>query len=639
MLVKSERFSARSFSRFDLLGRSYSVDQSCTQIIHNPESIVSPRPTLSCGALTVSHSGSKVTLCGWVSSVRKFGKDLSFISLRDGKGSTQIKLIHGSQETRQFPLESIIAVSGVVQPRPSDQVNLDSPTGEVEVCAETISLLNTAEKKMPFQFHQQVIPVGEDTLLQYRYLELRQPHLQHNIRFRSRVTKRIRDYFHSQDFLEIETPTLFKSTPEGAREFLVATREKGKFYSLPQSPQQYKQLLMVSGFEKYFQLARCYRDELGRSDRQPEFTQVDVEMAFITPDDIIKLITNLLVEICDVAGFKPQTPFPVMKYDDAIRTYGVDKPDTRFDCKIEDLTKCFEKSAKLFSLSSNEAESYVKAINFKALSTENLSASQLKKIHDEARSIGHPVVLLALNNEGQLRHVQSKAILADEELEKIQKNMTIERNDLVVLSAGPEKPACNVLGKLRSGLLFSYMQELKLLPQDIENQYNFLWVVDFPLFAKKEESFQDLNAGGKYVSEHHPFTAPHPDYVHLLDVDPSKVKGQHYDIVLNGFEIGGGSIRIYNADLQLKILNDILQVPPKRLETFSHLISALRHGAPPHGGIALGLDRILAILCRCPSLRSVIAFPKTSTGAELMTGAPSFIEETQLKEIHLSIRE
>lgn len=527
-----------------------------------------------CGEIGKKEVNQLVKLCGWVSYKRPLNDDLCFVVLRDISGTVQLKMKNIPQN-----IESVLFIEGKVEERPEKMKNSNMTTGDIEIIVEKYEVLNES-KQLPFQY----INADEDVLLKYRYLDLRRQKLQENLMQRSKTTQIIRDYFISNRFFEIETPTLFKSTPEGAREFLVPTRQKGKFYSLTQSPQQYKQLLMVGGLDRYFQIARCYRDESGRSDRQPEFTQVDVEMSFITQEDIMKLIEGLLQKIFkQVLNIDVPTPFPRMPYQIAMEKYGCDKPDTRFEYYLEKL------NVPLRFISEKDYK-YIYYINGKGLGKLTLKESkQLLGGNEEIKLIRKPVPELGVTED-----------------------------DILFLAYGNDKN--QVLASLNK-------VRLEIGKRLNVEGYNFLWVVDFPLLEKNQD--------GTISSTHHPFTSPHPDDVKLMETDPLSVRGLHYDVVLNGCEIGGGSIRIHNPDVQEAVMNII----GAKKETFAHLFEAFSYGCPPHGGIALGLDRLMSLICKTKSIRDVIAFPKSINGNESMTNAPGEVTEEQLKELHIKVLE
>ena len=470
--------------------------------------------------------------------------------------------------------------------------------------------------------------VNEDLRLQYRYLDLRRPRNLNLLRMRHKAAQAIRDYLNSQDFIEVETPILFKSTPEGAREFLVPSRTNpGMFYALNQSPQQYKQMLMVSGIERYYQMAKCFRDEDLRADRQPEFTQVDIELSFVDREDMYALIENMLKKIWkDTLGMDIPTPFPRMQYSDAMNRYGVDKPDTRFGIELQDLTDVFKDSQ--FKVFANVVKDggVIKAINAKGLS--DITQGELKGLEDVAKTLGAKGLAFIKAENGAWKSPILK-FLSEDEQKALKEKLDIQDGDIVFFAASKWEQACSILGRVRldCGKLLQARGKIKIDPK----QFNFLWVIEFPLMLWDEEQ-------GRYVSAHHPFTSPVPEDVKYLDTDPLRVRGQHYDIVLNGTELGGGSIRIHQPDVQEKVFKDVLKIPADIVESrFGYMLKAFKFGAPPHGGIALGFDRLVTILTNRPSIRDIIAFPKTQKGQDLMAQSPSQVTEKQLKDLHIAL--
>jgi aspartyl-tRNA synthetase len=471
--------------------------------------------------------------------------------------------------------------------------------------------------------------VNEELRLQYRYLDLRRPEMVRNLRLRSKVATATRIYFDEQGFLEVETPTLFKSTPEGAREFLVPSRlHPGKFYALPQSPQQFKQILMVGGVEKYFQLARCYRDEDLRADRQPEFTQIDLEMSFIEREDIYALIEGLLKRIWKTAlDVEIPTPFQRLSFQEALNRFGIDKPDLRYGLELADFTEEFRASTfKVFS-GAIAAGGVVKALNAKGLA--DATQGQIETMTEYAKSFGARGLAYIKVEKGEWK---SPIVKFFNETEKaaLAAKLKIEEGDLILFAADQWLAACEILGKIRVYCADVLKSRGKLVIDP--NRFNFLWVVDFPLLAFDKEQ-------NRWYSSHHPFTAPVTEDIPLLGTDPKKVRGQHYDIVVNGVELGGGSIRIHQPEVQKLVFEQVLQIPPDLVKArFGYMLEAFRYGAPPHGGIALGFDRLIAILCGTSSIRDVIAFPKTAKGADLMTDSPAGVEARQLRDLYLEIK-
>ena len=587
--------------------------------------------THHCAQLTKAGVGSFVWLSGWVDSIRDHG-GIIFVDLRDRKGVTQVKFDPRespelSSRAAHLKPESVISISGKVVPRPEGTVNASLPTGEVEVDAATLEVLNASETP-PFPLDDAGgDKVNEDLRLTYRYLDLRRPKMRRMLAVRHRATKSIRDYFDSQDFIEVETPVLFKSTPEGAREYLVPSRiHAGQFYALSQSPQQFKQILMVAGVEKYFQIARCFRDEDLRADRQMEFTQVDVEASFVDRDDIYALFEGMLKKLWkDVLGTDIPTPFPRMAYSEAMNRFGVDKPDTRFALELVDFSETFRSSGFKVFQSTVASGGAVKAFNAKGLA--DLTQGELKALEEVAKSLGAKGLAFIKAEGGEWKSPIVK-FFSDAEKASLSASLGVADGDMVFFAAAPWDKACAILGRIRleAAALLQARGKLALKPDD----WKFLWVVDFPLMSFDEGE-------KRYVATHHPFTAPVPEDEGLLDSNPKAVRGQHYDVVLNGTELGGGSIRIHQPALQKKVFEDVLKIPSDMVESrFGYLLRAFTFGAPPHGGIAFGLDRLVALLCGTTSIRDVIAFPKTQKGQDLMAGSPTPVTPRQLKELHIS---
>ena len=591
--------------------------------------------THHCNEIREEHVGQVVTLNGWVHSNRDLGGVL-FIDVRDREGRTQAVFDPSDLPADLFETasrlhsESVISVTGKIRVRPEGTKNQKIDTGLVEVVAEQLEVLNHADV-LPFSIDDPELAakVNEELRLKHRYLDLRRPEMIHNMRLRSRVATATRVFMEEQGFLEIETPTLFKSTPEGAREFLVPSRlHPGQFYALPQSPQQYKQILMVAGVEKYFQLARCYRDEDLRADRQPEFTQIDIEMSFIDRDDIYALIEGLLARVWKTAlGSNIPTPFPRIPFEEVMNRWGSDKPDTRFDMELVDMTDDFASSEfKVFS--SNVAKGgVVKALNAKGFAC--VTQGQMETMTDYAKSFGAKGLAFIKVENGEWKSPIVK-FFSDTEKAALQEKLDIQEGDLILFAADNWLNACEILGKIRLYCAEKLSEMGKMsIPAD---RYNFLWVVEFPLLMFDKEM-------DRWYSSHHPFTSPVEEDIPKLTSDPKSVRGQHYDIVVNGVELGGGSIRIHQRELQKTIFEDLLQIPPDvAKERFGYMLEAFRFGAPPHGGIALGFDRLIAMLCGSDSIREVIAFPKTAKGADLMSGAPGSAEPKQLRDLHINLR-
>jgi aspartyl-tRNA synthetase len=591
--------------------------------------------THHCNEIRDEHVGLAITLNGWVHSNRDLGGVL-FIDIRDREGRTQAVFDPSDLPAELFETasklhsESVISVTGKVRVRPDGTKNEKIDTGLVEVVAEQLKVLNHADV-LPFSIDDPEVAakVNEELRLKYRYLDLRRPEMIHNMRLRSRVATATRVFMEDQGFLEIETPTLFKSTPEGAREFLVPSRlHPGQFYALPQSPQQYKQILMVAGVEKYFQLARCYRDEDLRADRQPEFTQIDIEMSFIDREDIYALIEGLLARVWKTAlDIDIPTPFPRVAFEDVMNRWGIDKPDTRFDMELVDMTDDFASSEfKVFSGTVAKG-GVVKALNAKGFAC--VTQGQMETMTDYARSFGAKGLAYIKVENGEWKSPIVK-FFSDAEKAALQEKLAIEEGDLILFAADEWLNACEILGKIRL-----YCAE-KLTEMDkmsiAGDQFNFLWVIEFPLLMFDKEM-------DRWYSSHHPFTSPVEEDIPKLTSDPKSVRGQHYDIVVNGVELGGGSIRIHERELQKTIFEDVLQIPADvAQERFGYMLEAFRFGAPPHGGIALGFDRLIAMLCDSESIREVIAFPKTAKGADLMSDAPGTAEPRQLRDLHINLR-
>ena len=591
--------------------------------------------THHCNELRPAHAGANVILDGWVHSRRDLG-GLIFIDLRDREGRTQTVLDPSElppalfDQASHLRSESVVRVSGTVRIRPEGTRNDKIATGEVEVLVRSLEVLNTAEV-LPFSIDDPEVAnkVNEELRLQYRYLDLRRPEMARNLRTRSKVAIATRQYLDEQGFLEVETPTLFKSTPEGAREFLVPNRrDPGTFYALPQSPQQFKQILMVSGVERYFQLARCYRDEDLRADRQPEFTQVDIEMSFIEREDIYALVEGLLKRVWKAAmDIDIPAPFKRISFHEAINRWGIDKPDTRFGMELVDFTETFRASAFKVFAGAVASGGVVKAINAKGMA--GATQGQIETMTDHAKSLGAKGLAYIKVEGGEWKSPIVK-FFTQAEKDALVSGLAIEEGDLVLFAADPWLNACEILGKIRlycADVLRS-QGRLSIDPR----RFDFLWVVDFPLLSFDKEM-------NRWYSSHHPFTAPVAEDIPLLKQDPKQVRGQHYDIVVNGVELGGGSIRIHQPDVQRTIFEDILQIPPDETRLrFGYMLEAFKYGAPPHGGIALGFDRLCAMLCGTSSIRDVIAFPKTAKGTCLMTDSPSPASARQLRDLHLEVK-
>jgi aspartyl-tRNA synthetase len=578
-----------------------------------------------CGALRPSDIGRDVTLSGWVASRRDHG-GVIFIDLRDRDGVTQIVFrpeLHAEAAATAHSLrsEDVITVAGTVAARLEGTENSKLATGAIEIIVSSLTVLNRSEVP-PFPMDERI--ANEDLRLTHRFLDLRRPAMARNLRLRHRVTKSIRDVLDTEGFWEIETPILSKSTPEGARDFLVPSRlNPGSFYALPQAPQQYKQLLMVGGVDKYFQIARCFRDEDLRADRQPEFTQVDIEASFVTARDLQDLIEKMFQRIFrEAMGVEIPVPFPRMTYADAMNRYGSDKPDTRFGMEISDVGDVFKKSQFKVFRTALDAEGVVKAINAKGFAC--ITTGQIEELTELAKGAGAKGLAFIKVENGEWKSPIVK-FFTEAEKATLADRLGMEEGDLVLFGADAWEVACTVLGRVRLRVA-----EIQKLVMDA-HQLNFLWVVDFPMLAFNAEE-------NKWNAVHHPFTRPKAEDRDLLK-DPSKlgtIRAEAYDIVLNGVEIGGGSIRIHEEDLQAETFSVLGINEEEQEQLFGHLLRAFRHGAPPHGGIALGLDRLVALIAGEESIREVIAFPKNNRGAELLTGSPAPAEMKQLRELYIS---
>jgi len=591
--------------------------------------------THHCNELRPEHAGQQVTLTGWVHSRRDLGGVL-FIDLRDREGRTQTVFDPADLAKEVFDTatklhaESVIEITGKVRARPTGTNNDKIATGQIEVLVKELVVLNHADP-LPFQIDdpEAAAKVNEETRLKYRFLDLRRPEMTHNLRLRSKVAIATRSFMDEQGFLEVETPILFKSTPEGAREFLVPNhRDPGTFYALPQSPQQFKQILMVSGVERYYQLARCFRDEDQRADRQLEFTQVDIEMSFIDREDIYALIEDLLKKVWKTAlNIDIPTPFKRVSFQEALNRWGIDKPDTRFGMELVDFTEDFRASTfKVFS-GAIASGGVVKAMNAKGMA--GATQGQIETMTEYAKSFGAKGLAYIKVENGEWKSPIVK-FFSEAEKTALKTKLAIEEGDLILFAADQWLNACEILGKIRlyCGDVLKTQGKLTIDPK----QFNFLWVIEFPLLGFDREQ-------NRWYSSHHPFTAPVAEDIPLLKTDPKRVRGQHYDIVVNGVELGGGSIRIHQPDVQKTIFEELLQIPPDETRLrFGYMLEAFRYGAPPHGGIALGFDRLCAILCGTTSIRDVIAFPKTAKGVCLMTESPSHATARQLRDLYIEVK-
>ena len=577
--------------------------------------------THTCGALRPDDVGADVVLLGWVHRVRDLG-GLLFIDVRDRAGVTQVVFDKDEEalmgKAKRLRSEFVIGVSGRVRRRSADTVNPKLATGEVEVVVRQLTILNEA-KTPPFPIADET-PVAEEVRLKYRYLDLRRPRLQSNIILRHRVNTVIRRFFDEQGFLEIETPILTKSTPEGARDYLVPSRvHPGEFFALPQSPQLFKQILMVAGMDRYVQICKCFRDEDLRADRQPEFTQVDVEMSFARPDTIFGVIEPLMKQVFAVIGREITTPFPRMPYAEAIAKYGSDKPDLRCGMPIQDIREFFRESS--FRVFREIVANGGTVRGFVVKNAGGYSRSEVDGLVDQAKALGATGLIWARRlDDGSITSSIMKA-MGEDAVRQMLDLTGVANGELLLVAAGEPDSTSKLLGQLR----LSLAKKDSLLSSD---DYKFTWVVDFPLVEFDAEE-------KRYVYVHHPFTSPHDDDLGRLESEPGTVRAKAYDLVLNGSEIGGGSIRIHDASLQRRIFK-LLNISDEDARTrFGFFLEALEYGTPPHGGIALGLDRVVAILSAESSIREVIAFPKTAAAVDLMSDAPSPVDPRQLRELHI----
>jgi aspartyl-tRNA synthetase len=581
--------------------------------------------THTCGELTAKNAGEEIILNGWVDHRRDLG-GIIFTTLRDRYGTTQIVFNPEKTEliekAKALSGEDVIAVRGKVMSRPEDAINKRQATGEIEVDVDDLEILSKSET--PPIYINIESDTSEEMRLKYRYLDLRTKRMQRNLMMRSRIVKSIRDFFEDEKFVDVETPVLTKSTPEGARDYLVPSRIKGgSFYALPQSPQLFKQLLMVSGYDKYYQIVKCFRDEDLRADRQPEFTQVDYEMSFVEEEDVIDCTERMLKKVFkDALDVDVQLPLPRMAYDEAMDKYGSDKPDTRFEMLMQDVTGCFEGTS--FEIISNiiAAEGVVKAIVVEGAATK-YSRKIMKEVEDFAKIYGAKGLMNIKVKGDDVKASFAKAV-EPEVIEKIKTQLELKDEDLALIIAGDRKTVNVSLGALR--LEIGRREELM-----DKNKYNLLWVTRFPMFEYSEEE-------DRYVAQHHPFTLPVlEDLEKYGEKEPYKIKALAYDVVLNGWELGGGSIRIHQSDIQERVF-DLLKIDREaQKEKFGFLLDAFKYGVPPHGGCALGLDRMVSLMLGEDNIRDVIAFPKTTSATCLMTSAPSSVDEEQLQKLSIKL--
>lgn len=575
--------------------------------------------SIKCGDLRPANTGSNVVINGWVSNVRDIGK-IIFADIRDRYGICQVVFESDNEalllQGRELKSEYVVWISGVVRQRESPNPNM--PTGLVEIVAAEVGIINRAELP-PFEIKEE-IETNEELKLKFRYLDLRRPDLQRKFIVRNQVYQITHQYFFENDFLEVETPVLMKSTPEGARDFLVPSRiNKGKFYALPQSPQIFKQILMVSGFDRYMQIVKCFRDEDLRSDRQPEFTQIDVEMSFVNQADILTMTEGFIQRLWkEVLNQEVQTPFLRMSYKEAMSRYGSDKPDLRFGMELKSLNEVVANAEfKVFQdVLANGGE--VAALN--ATGCGNYTRKQLDDLTDFAKKYGAKGLAYIKLENGEIKSPIAK-FLKPEEMTAIIEKCEAKDGDLILISSDTWTKAYTILGALR----LEIARQTKLFDK-LQNTFSFHWVVDFPLFEKDDET-------GDMHAMHHPFTSPHLDDLALLETDPSKARAIAHDLVINGAEVGGGSIRIHDGKVQEQMFQKLGLSEEDINSKFGFLIEALKYGAPPHGGIAFGLDRLVMILTGTDNIRDVIAFPKTTSGVSLMDGSPSEVDDTQLKEL------
>lgn len=589
--------------------------------------------THHCGEISEDQIGQKVILCGWAQTVRDLG-GVTFVDLRDRTGIVQVVFSaevspEAHLEAQSVRSEYVLKVEGEVRRRPPDTENPKIPTGNVEVLAQDLKILNESLPP-PFPI-EDGIDVAENVRLRYRYLDLRRPKMLANFLLRHRAMKAVRDFLDREGFVEVETPFLTRSTPEGARDFLVPSRlQPGRFYALPQSPQLFKQLLMVAGFDRYFQIVKCFRDEDLRRDRQPEFTQIDIEMSFVDEKAVQRLAEGMIVHLFrETLGLELRTPFPTLTYKEALARYGTDKPDLRFGLELVDFTDLFKGSSFKIFAQAADSGGVVKALPLKGLATlprselDRMQGEENLRIHYQIHTGAKGVAWIKVTDEGWQGPMVK--VLQEGEREALRKRAGLESGDLILFVAGEQEMVNPTLDALRQ----HFGRKLGLPKED---QFSFVWVTEFPLLEYDPEE-------KRFVAVHHPFTAAHPEDLHLLEEDPGRVRARAYDLVLNGNEIGGGSIRNHRLDFQKKTFEALGISEREAQEKFRFLLEALSFGAPPHGGIAFGFDRLIMLMAKASTIRDVIAFPKTQRGACLLTDAPAQVDPKQLEELWIQIKE
>ena len=591
------------------------------------ESMTGLKRSHMCGDVTENLAGSKATVMGWVQSRRDLGQ-LIFIALRDRTGIVQA-VVDGSAEKELFEKaetirsEFVVSITGTVTLRTAENINENMKTGHVEIIAEDLRILSESETT-PFQIEEN-ITVNDELRLKYRYLDLRRPNIFRNIKLRHDVTHVVRDFLDKEGFLEIETPMLTRSTPEGARDYLVPSRvHPGNFYALPQSPQLFKQLLMVSGMDKYFQIARCFRDEDLRADRQPEFTQIDMELSFIDIDDILDVNERLIKRVFkEVLGVDVKTPFRRMTWKEGMERFGSDKPDMRFGMELKDLSEIVKDTEFVVFKNALEAGGSVRAIN--AEGCGKMPRKQIDQLVEFVKTYkAKGLAWIVVNEDGSIKSQIAK-FFTDEKMAEIVKAMDGKPGDLILICADKNKVVFDALGALR-------LEMAKRLDLTRPDDYNFLWITEFPMFDWSEEE-------NRWVAEHHPFTSPMDEDLELLDTNPGAVRAKAYDMVLNGVELGGGSIRIHRQDIQKKIFELLGFSDEEAYNKFGFLLNAFKYGVPPHGGLAFGLDRMVMLMAGASTIRDVIAFPKVKDASCLLTDAPNVVDQVQLDELDIALKE